>query len=158
SLTVNPVNEPPVAVNDTVSTPEDSPVTIGPLMNNVDVDGDPLTLISASAINGTVTIAGTNLLFTPGTNFNGAASISYTISDGRGGPASATVAVTVTPVNDAPVASSQDLSLPEDTAQAIVLTGSDVDGDPLTFAIVTGPANGAISGFNTNTGALTYTP
>src|SRR5205814_4452168 len=79
-------------------------------------------------------------------------------SDGHGGTASATVAVTVTPANDAPVAVSHTASTSEDTAEAIVHTGSDMDGDSITFAIATGPANGVISGFNTNTGALIYTP
>src|SRR5207249_10690744 len=158
SLTVTPLNDAPVAVNDTVSTSEDTPVTIAPLVNDFDVDGDALTLTSAGTVNGTVNIAGTNLVFTPSANFNGAASITYTISDGHDGTASATVAVTVTPANDAPVASSQDLSLSEDTAEAIALTGSDVDGNPLTFAIATGPANGVISGFNDQKSAVSGKP
>src|SRR5207245_9144959 len=84
-------------------TPEDIAVTIAPLANDSDVDGDSLTITSATATNGTVIIVGaTNLLFTPAPDFNGTATISYTISDGNGGNASATVTVTVTPVNDAP--------------------------------------------------------
>ena len=64
--------------------------------------------------------------------------------------------ITVTPVNDAPFANGQSVTTPEDTAKAITLTGSDVEGSPLTYSIVAGPTNGTISGFNTNTGAITY--
>jgi RNase H-fold protein (predicted Holliday junction resolvase) len=152
-------NTPPVAQNDTATTPEDIAVTIAPLFNDSDVDGDPLTITGASATNGTVSnVGGTNLVFTPAANFNGTATIHYTISDGQGGTASANVTVTVTPVNDAPVADNQSVTTPEDTAKSIVLTGSDVDSTNLTFAILAGPTNGAISGFNASTGALLYTP
>src|SRR5207247_2330094 len=103
TITVIPVNDAPVAADDSASTPEDIAVTIAPLANDSDVDGDSLTITSATATNGTVIIVGaTNLLFTPAPDFNGTATISYTISDGNGGNASATVTVTVTPVNDAP--------------------------------------------------------
>src|SRR5882672_8691187 len=91
SVTVTPLNDPPVAVNDTATTPEDTSVSIPVLANDSDVDGDPLTITTASGTNGTVSIVGTNLVFTPATNFNGVATLSYTISDGHGGTASATV-------------------------------------------------------------------
>ena len=57
-----------------------------------------------------------------------------------------------------PPGQDQSVSTLEDTALPLTLTGSDVEGDPLTYILVTGPANGALSGFNTNTGTLTYTP
>ena len=55
-----------------VATPEDTVLTIDPRINDADPDGDPLTIIGATATNGTVTVSGgTNLVFTPpGTNFN----------------------------------------------------------------------------------------
>src|SRR5207245_9429708 len=102
SITVTPVNDAPVATNDSASTPEDTAVTIAPLVNDSDPDGDPLTITNATATNGTVLIVGgTNLLFTPAPDFNGTATITYTTSDGNGGSASATVTVTVTPDNEA---------------------------------------------------------
>ena len=58
----------------------------------------------------------------------------------------ATVSITVAPVNDAPTAADQAVTTPEDTAVTITLTGSDVDGDALTFTIVTPPLHGALSG------------
>src|SRR5205809_518311 len=98
TITVTPVNDAPLAVDDSATTPEDVAVTIAPLANDSDPDGDPLIITGATATNGTVVIVGaTNLVFTPATNFNGTATIIYTISDGKGGSASATVTTTVTP-------------------------------------------------------------
>src|SRR5213075_1623130 len=91
SITVTPVNDAPGATNDSASTPEDTAVTIAPLLNDSDPDGDPLTITNATATSGTVVIVGgTNLLFTPAPDFNGTATIIYTTSDGNGGSASAT--------------------------------------------------------------------
>ena len=105
TVTVTPVNDAPIAVNDNATTNEDAPVTIGVLGNDSDVDGDNLTVSAATSPNGTVVINpdGT-ITFTPNPNFNGPATITYTISDGNGGTATATVNVTVSAVNDAPVA------------------------------------------------------
>jgi hypothetical protein len=63
--------------------------------------------------------------------------------------------VTITPVNDAPVANVQSVSTAEDTAKAITLTGSDADGNSLTYSVVAGPSHGTLSG---SVPALTYTP
>jgi uncharacterized repeat protein (TIGR01451 family) len=60
------------------------------------VDGDPLIITSVSPTNGTALVAGTNVVFTPATNFVGTATIGYSISDGNGGTASALITVTVT--------------------------------------------------------------
>src|SRR5207244_11903277 len=69
--------------------------------------------------------------------------------------AAATVSITVTAVNDAPVANAQSVTTAEDTAAAIVLTGSDVDGDALTYVVATQPAHGTLTGTAPN---VTYTP
>ncbi|HQK02589.1 MAG TPA: Ig-like domain-containing protein, partial [Anaerolineaceae bacterium] len=63
--------------------------------------------------------------------------------------------ITILDVNDAPVANNQTVSTPEDTALAIVLTGSDQDGDILTYAVVAHPLHGILTGTAPN---LTYTP
>src|SRR5204863_289491 len=105
TLTESPVNDAPVALDDAASTAEDVPVTISPLDNDSDVDGDSLTITSVTVTNGTaVIVGGTNVVFTPATNFNGTATIGYSISDGNGGTASALITVTVSPANDPPVA------------------------------------------------------
>ena len=95
-ITVNPVNDAPVAVNDSASTPEGTPVAIAVLDNDSDVDGDALSISGVSdASNGTVGTDGSSVTYTPVLNFNGSDSFSYTIDDGYGGSASATVTVTV---------------------------------------------------------------
>jgi hypothetical protein len=66
-----------------------------------------------------------------------------------------TISITVNPVNDAPAATAASVSTHVDTALAIVLTGTDVDGDTLTFATTSEPTNGTLSGIAPN---LTYTP
>jgi hypothetical protein len=67
----------------------------------------------------------------------------------------ATVSITVSGVNDAPVAADGSLSTDEDAAAAVTLSGSDVDGDALSYAVVDGPSNGSLSGTAPD---LTYTP
>ncbi|MFZ3451641.1 Ig-like domain-containing protein, partial [Vibrio harveyi] len=120
AVTVNPVNDAPVAVDDTVTTDEDTAVTIDVLANDRDPENDQLTITNASvpAEQGTVTIVDGKLVFTPAENFNGDATISYTISDGQLTD-DATVAVTVNPVNDAPVAVNDTVATDEDTAVTI---------------------------------------
>ncbi|MHA2769645.1 cadherin-like domain-containing protein, partial [Vibrio harveyi] len=77
-----------------------------------------ITAASVPAEQGTVTIVDGKLVFTPAENFNGDATISYTISDGQLTD-DATVAVTVNPVNDAPVAVDDTVTTDEDTAVTI---------------------------------------
>jgi VCBS repeat-containing protein len=158
AVTVNPVNDVPVALNDSAVTPEDQPVTIPVLANDSDVDGDPLTITAATSPNGIVTINpdGT-ITFLPNANFNGPAVITYTVSDGKGGTATATATITVTPVNDAPVARPDVAATAEDTPVRIspLPNDSDVDGDPLTVTAASAP-NGSVV-INPD-GTITYTP
>ena len=108
------VNDAPVGTPDTVNAVEDTPLTIPAsalLGNDSDADGDTLTITSVQgAVNGTVSLVGGNVVFTPAANYNGPASFSYTVSDGQGGSSTVTVTVNVGAVNDAPVAG-HDLSL-----------------------------------------------
>src|SRR5207248_7676750 len=107
--------------------------------------------------------------YTPNANFNGSDSFTYFANDGiTNSTTAATVSITVTPVNDAPTADAKSVTTAEDTAKTVTLTGSDIDGDPLTFAIVSGPTHGTLGsiGSVTCTGTtpnncsanVTYTP
>src|SRR5207245_171915 len=82
-------------------------------------------------------------------------SFTFKANDGALDSNVATVAITITPVNDAPVANAQSVSTNQDTAKAITLTATDVDGDPLTYAVVAAPTHGTLSGTAPN---VTYTP
>jgi probable HAF family extracellular repeat protein len=98
SIDVLSVNDAPVAVNDSATTRKNTAVTINLLSNDSDVDGDTLTVQSATQpVNGTVVKnADDTVAFTPKKRFIGATSFTYTLSDGHGGTATATVTVTVT--------------------------------------------------------------
>ncbi|MBI2600715.1 cadherin-like domain-containing protein [Candidatus Daviesbacteria bacterium] len=104
-------DRPPVATTDSATTPEDTPVSVAVLANDTDADGDALSLSSVSnAVNGSVTIDGSNAVFTPAANFNGAASFEYTVSDGEL-TATGTANVDVAAVNDTPVANADSAQL-----------------------------------------------
>ena len=157
SITVSPVNDPPALVDDNANVSEDSTNSIPVLVNDTDGDGDPLTIVSVTTTNGTATIVGTNVVYTPSTNFFGTNVMSYCVTDGTVTNC-AFITVVVNPVNDAPVADNQAVTIPEDGSTNLVLTASDVDNTNLTFSILTGPASGGLSPLNTNSGAVTYTP
>ena len=150
-------NRAPVAVDDYISTPEETPVSVPVLLNDSDPDGNPITLISVVTTNGTAIISGTNVLYTPSTNFFGTNVLTYSITDGTF-TNSAFITVVVTPVNDRPLANNQNVTTPEDTVTNLVLTASDVDSTNLVFALLNSPTNGVLGILNTNTGAVSYTP
>ncbi|WP_175614413.1 tandem-95 repeat protein, partial [Vibrio parahaemolyticus] len=136
NLDILPINDAPNAKNDVITTEEDTAVTIDVLVNDSDVEGDVLSIQSASVPSeqGSVDIVDGKLVFTPAENFNGEATISYIVTDGDLTD-EAKVSVTVTPVNDSPVAVDDTVSTQEDTAVTIdVLTNdTDVDGDKLSI-------------------------
>jgi VCBS repeat-containing protein len=144
SITVNPVNDPPMAQNDTYSTDEDVTLTVaapGVLGNDSDPDGDSLIAILLSGpANGSISLnPDGSFTYTPNTNFNGTDSFTYQANDGNGGSDMATVTITISPVNDPPVAHAGPYQTVEQTSYAgaeVTLDGSgsyDPDGDPLTY-------------------------
>ncbi|MFN7945645.1 MAG: Ig-like domain-containing protein [Blastocatellia bacterium] len=153
-LTINPVNDPPVANGQSVTASEDTARTV--TLTATDVDGDTLTwAVVTQPQHGTLSGTAPNLTYTPATNYNGADSFTFKVNDGKTDSSVATVSITVSPVNDAPVANGQSLTISEDQAKPISLTGSDVDGDTLSFTVVNAPAHGTLTGTAPN---LTYTP
>ena len=94
------------------------------------------------------------LTFTPATNANGSATVTYVLSDSLANVTN-TFTLTVTAVNDAPVANAQSVTNLEDLPVALTLTGSDVEGSSLTYTVLVGPTNGVLTGTAPN---LTYTP
>ncbi|MBE4275471.1 tandem-95 repeat protein [Vibrio parahaemolyticus] len=136
NLDILPINDAPNAENDVITTEEDTAVTIDVLVNDSDVEGDVLSIQSASVPSeqGSVDIVDGKLVFTPAENFNGEATITYIVTDGDLTD-EANVTVTVTPVNDSPVAVDDTVSTQEDTVVIIDVlpNDSDVDGDKLSI-------------------------
>jgi hypothetical protein len=156
TITFQATGQPPTAVDDSVETAEDTAVDLDVLANDTDPEGGALTLASVQpAANGAVQIVAGKARYTPSTNFHGSDSFSYVVRDASGLTDTGTVQVTVTPVNDAPIAEAQSVSVAEDTPKAVTLTGADADGDALTFTVLTGPAHGGLTGTPPN---LTYAP
>ena len=139
-------NTPPQASDDAATTSEDTAVTVEVLANDTDPDGDPLSASSVgSPQHGAATAdpSGT-ITYTPDPNVSGPDGFTYTVSDGRGGTASATVAVEVTPVDDPPTANPHSVSTDQEVALPVTLTGSDPDGSPVGFQVTALPANGTL--------------
>src|SRR5690606_38900228 len=96
--------------------------------------------------------------YAPNANFFGADSFSFTVSDGSLTSPAATVDITVTANDDAPVASDASHSTDEDTPLHETLSGFDVEGETLSFSIIDAPTNGSVTLTDAETGAFTYTP
>lgn len=163
SLTVNSVNDPPVAADDSDSTDEDVPVTINVLANDNDpVEGDPLSVIGVSqGANGSVSFTAADVTYSPNANWFGSDSFTYTISDGNGGTDSAAVSVTVNSVNDPPIAvgdpwpASPPLVVGQGGSLAVDVLANDyenpVEGDILRISSVQSPtAQGGAAVINNN--------
>jgi hypothetical protein len=168
-ITVDPVNDSPLAGADGYNVTEDGalspPIANGLLLNDSDVEGDPMTVSATPITNPTSGLLILNpdgtFTYTPNADFNGMDGFSYEVSDGNGGLGQATVTITVDPVNDAPVGT-DDAVLSLDGSSllvnqnALVANDVDVDGDPLTMTAFTQPVNGLL--VDNGNGTLTYTP
>ena len=141
-----PPNRPPVAVNDAAATTSGQPVTVNVLANDSDPDGDPLTVQSVTAPTlGTAQIVNNEIVYTPAAGVVGTDTFNYTINDGRGGTASASVTITIAaPANRPPVAVDDTATTAFATPVTIdvLANDSDPDGDALTIVGVTQPAGG----------------
>ena len=152
-------NQPPIARDDTATTPFGQAVTIDALANDSDPDGDTLTLLSvATPAHGTATRSGNSVVYTPAAGYGGGDRFAYTISDGHGATASATITVNTTPApNRAPIAVDDTATTPfgQAVTVAVLANDSDPDGDALSIASVGVPAHGSA----TRSGnAIVYTP
>jgi large repetitive protein len=161
SVTVTPENVWPVADDETLTTSEDVQGAVNVLVGDTDADGDPLSVTTSApaATHGTVSCsaAGT-CTYTPDADYSGSDSFEYTVSDGRGGTDTGLVSVTVTAVNDAPVAADDSLSVAEDGQGGtdVLANDTDVDGGALSVTGSTNGAHGSVSCLAN--GTCTYTP
>ena len=155
SIIVDPVNDPPVATPQTVVTNEDGSVAI--VLSGSDVEGSALRYtVVTQPTKGVLSGTPPNLTYRPNANVNGADSFTFRVNDNTvNSVVDATVGISITPVNDPPVATPQTVVTNEDGSVAIVLSGSDVEGSALRYTVVTQPTKGVLSGTPPN---LTYRP
>lgn len=185
TITINAVNDPPVAVNDLGTTTEDLPVTLANITaNDTDVDGtvnpgtvdlDPIltgTQSSFTDAHGIWTVTGSGALtFAPALHFNGAATINYTVKDNAGALSNvASITITVNKINNPPVANDVNGITNEDTSVTLIDITSkdtDVDGavdvssvdlDPLTIGVQTTFTNAQGKWSTSSLGDLTFKP
>ena len=154
SITVTPVNKAPTALAQSVTTPKNKSIPI--VLGGSDPEKSPLTYaVVAEPKNGTLSGTLPNLTYKPSSGYSGPDSLTFTVSDGSLVSSAATVSITVTAVNGPPVAKSFAVQTTAGAPEAIVLSGSDPDGDAPTFNIISDPTKGSLSGTPPN---LTYQP
>lgn len=161
-INVNNKQDKPRAVADEAVTLENEAVTIDVLSNDSDPDGDELTLIDAgSPEHGETEIVDNKIVYTPEPGFVGNDEFEYTVSDGKNTDR-ATVSITVTSDNAAPVANADLVTIEEDSTVDIdvLANDSDSDGDSLSISILNQPAHGTavVSQTDTSGAVITYTP
>ena len=160
TIDVIAVRSPPVASPDSVSTPEDTPVDVTPLANDGDPDGDTLTLVGVTRpTHGTVRCAGSTCTYTPVPNYSGPDEFRYTVSDGTGRRSLGVISVTVTPVDDTPIAVPDLLSFDTGVPGVVDVLANDTHPDGrlvLQFVSAACTTNGSLD--CTPAGVCTYTP
>jgi VCBS repeat-containing protein len=169
TITINPINDPPVAGPDSGTATEDVLLSVaapGLKANDSDVESTTTSLTASlfsQAAHGAATVnANGSWSYTPAANYSGSDSFTYRVFDGAAFSSPGTVTITVTPVNDAPVADA-DSYAPKEDQPLVVAAGSgvlagdvDVDSAGLTAILVAGPSRGTLS--LQSSGAFTYTP
>jgi large repetitive protein len=165
NITVNPVNDPAVALDDTVPTAEDTPVIVPVQANDSAGPSNEDPTLTTTAVtdppHGTAVInPDGSVTYTPDLDFSDTDSFGYTVCDSEGACATATVTVLVDQVNDPPVAHNDDITTLEDTPVTINVIANDIDVDgnldPDSVIVLLTPTHGTL--VDAGNGVLTYTP
>jgi len=144
-VTVTVVNDAPTAQPDSAETRVGEPVTIDVLANDSDPNGDALSLVTvSSASNGTATIEGDDVRYTPADGFSGTDTFTYTVRDAGGAEATAEVTVTVLSQPPAAAADSAQVTIGQSVDIDVLANDTDPDGDPITLISVGTPARGTV--------------
>ncbi|HEX2987038.1 MAG TPA: cadherin-like domain-containing protein, partial [Chloroflexota bacterium] len=163
-----PTNSAPIATGESYTTAEDTTLSVsapGVLANDSDPDGDALDIsLQSGPSHGTLALnANGSFNYTPTPNYNGTDSFTYKIGDGSPDFDTATVSITITPVQDPPIAVNdsfpsmlENATLVYNGAFGVLHNDSDADSDPLTVSLVAGPAGGTLS--LGSDGSFTYSP
>jgi VCBS repeat-containing protein len=156
-ITIEGINDAPSVTSTTIHIDEDTPY-YGKFEAD-DIDGQALNYqIIKNGEKGTLTLTNATtgeLVYLPHANANGQDSIQFAAFDGELQSNTGTFTIIIDPINDPPIAESQDHVISESEAIGITLTASDVDNDSLTYTLIDLPQNGVISG---KAPYITYTP
>jgi RHS repeat-associated protein len=141
---VNRENLPPVAYDQSVTNDEDALIIL--FLQSSDPDGDILTnILIRLPDHGTLTGTPPHLSYTPAPDYNGSDSFQFKANDGTLDSGVATVTITNRPINDPPMVNAEAVGTLEDLSLALILSGSDVEGSPLTFTLLSTPTNGTLN-------------
>ena len=156
TLNIQSVNDvPTITIDSTLSTDEDNGQSL--TFSLADVEDASLTLaVESNAINGVVSISGTDVSYTPNANYNGVDSFTLSTTDSDGAKVTKTITVTVASVNDIPIITiDSTLSTQEDGSSSLSFSVTDLDGDDVVATITVAPTY-AVAVVDATT--LTYTP
>lgn len=159
SISISPVNDVPVASNSSINTDENVAVT-GNLVAS-DPDGDKLIYqILSQPSKGTLSLNSStgSYTFTPKMSAVGMDSFTFNVKDSLTVSNTATVTINLSNINDRPIAQTLSFTTDEDTLKSNKLVGTDIDGDTLTYKVITSPQKGSIQNFNSMTGDFVYVP
>jgi VCBS repeat-containing protein len=155
-ITVNPVNDSPVAVAESYLVDEGAILVVnapGVLGNDTDVDGDPLTaILVTSTVNGTLALnADGSFTYIHNGSETTSDNFTYKVNDGTIDGNTVTVTFTINPVNDAPVAVADEYDVPMggtltiDVANGLLANDTDAENNTLTAVLVDGPTYGTLT-------------
>jgi hypothetical protein len=156
TITVNAINDAPTSSEVSGSSDEDTAIDVA--LSATDVDQDNLTYSIVSDVsNGTTSISGSTLTYTPNQDWNGTDTFTYKVNDGTVDSNTSNGTITIAAINDAPVANDMTVSTNENRMMQldITLDVTDIDGDNLTYTIVSDVSDGTTS---VSASTVTYTP
>jgi len=152
TVTINIVNQAPTATTQMLQSSRNNAVDV--VLSGSDPENDPLSYVIAEPpVNGTLSGTPPNVRYAPNSGFAGRDQFRFSVSDGEKSSTTELISIEVT--NQPPVATTQALIATVDSPLAITLTGSDPDGDPLTYSLIGQAGRGVLSGQAPN---LIYTP
>lgn len=156
-IVVGSDNNRPVAIGQSLKTPEDTPILFE--LKGEDVETSDLTFeVVYKPKRGTLSGIGASRTYTPMADFFGIDTITHTVGDGLLVSEAATITITVEPVNDLPFAQSQSVGTALNEPVTITLSAMDVDDTVFSFDIISGPLNGTLDTSEIRTGKIIYKP
>ncbi len=136
----------PQALADVTTVNEDSSISIDVLANDTSVSANTLAIQNQPS-NGTATLSGNEVVYTPNADFNGSDTLTYSVTGSNNINLTAAVTITVSSINDLPTANDDTFLVQSNTRTALTVLSNDVDqdGTPTSSELVTQPANGIAS-------------